>query len=190
MRPGADGSVDQHEWAVEVARPDGGVDRRGCRQRLGSDVTPQIRLGQMLEVRIDDAGGVLLVDGDLTEAEVHHKVLDPPPDDGIADGGHDLAKERRKAVGARLHVLAAERATVFGVPTTGVDLRVRVEPDHEAPFETTLKNVGLPFYATHLAAAGAVLAGTSRPGRQNAVRVDWPASAVADPGLGLPPALD
>ena len=71
-----------------------------------------------------------------------------------------------------------------------IDLDVDVEPDGEPAFRTTLKRELVPFYAQHLVAEGTVLPGTSRPGRTDKVRVDWPAAAMATPGNGVAPALE
>ena len=190
IRTQTDNSPDLHEWALEVTRPTGETFRAGCRQRLTTARLESLRLGDEIGVLVDDDGRTLIAEkGDLTQADVGHKVLKEPPADGIEDENVDLAKERRKAVPAQVVVRAAQRSTVMGMPTMSIHLDVEVSPEGEAPYRTTMKRELVPFYAQHLVAEGTVLPGTARPGRTDKVRVDWPAAAMAMPGNGVPPAL-
>ena len=188
---GEDDSPDQLEWALEVRRATGETYRAGCRQRLSQARLERLRLGDEIGVLVDGDGHTLIAeDGVLEHAELSHKVLKDPPADGISDEHHDLTKERRKALAARVVVRAARRTTVLGMATQNIDLDVDVEPEDEPAFQTTLKRELVPFYAQHLVAAGTVLPGTARPGRTSKVRVDWPAAAMATPGNCVAPALE
>ena len=187
---GSDDSPDHHEWALEVARGGGDTVRTGCRQRLGAARLERLRLGDEVRVLVDDRGGALIdEDGDLTRAELSHKVLKHLPLDGIYDENADLTKERRKATAAQVVVRGAERVTVLGMATQNVRLEVEVRPEGQPSYEATIKRELVPFYAQHLVALGTALPGTARPGRTDKVRIDWPAAAMAVPGNGVAPAL-
>jgi hypothetical protein len=188
---GNDDSPDQHEWALEIAPGAGDTLRAGCRQRLSAERLERLRLGDEVRVLVDDRDGALIhEDGDLAQAELGHKVLTDPPRDGIYDENADLTKERRRSLEARVVIRGAERVTVMGMATMSIRLEVEVRPEGQAPFRTTLKREPVPFYATHLVAAGTVLPGTARPGRTDKIRIDWPAAAMAVPGNGVAPALE
>ncbi len=182
---------DHEEWALEVRRATGETFRAGCRQRLPQGHLERLRLGDEVDVLVDGDGHTLIVEEEegLKHAQLSHKVLKDPPADGIYDERHDLTMQRRKAVAASVVVCGARRTTVLGMSTLNIDLDVDVEPDGEPAFRTTLKRELVPFYAQHLVAVGTILPGTSRAGRTNKVRVDWPAAAMATPGNGVAPAL-
>lgn len=182
--PGGEDSPDQHEFRLE--RP--GSPAAGCRQQLGP-LAPTFRLGAEVPVRYDQDGRVIIDTPALGGGDAWgYKALSDPPAEGIEDPGLRLDKERRKAVPATVTVLHAQRASFFGAFQAGIDLRVRVEGDGVDPHEADVKREWVPFYASHLVAEGTVLPGLARPGRPGKVRIDWPAAAVADPGVGRPPA--
>jgi hypothetical protein len=190
IRRQTDDSPDVHEWALEVLRPGGERHRAGCRQRLAATRLEQLRLGDEVDVLIDDRGRTLIDDdGDLTTADLGHKVLKDPPPDGICDENFDLEKERRKSVAAKVVVHAAERVSFMGMAMVSIRLDVEVRPEGLASYVTTMKREPVPFYAQHLVAEGTVLPGTARPDKPDKVRVDWPAAAMAMPGNGVPAVL-
>jgi hypothetical protein len=145
-----------------------------------------------MEVPVRLGDGRVIVDapamGSAGDGAWGYKALDEPPAAGVRDDHSDLTKDRRKGVPATLTVLGAQRTVVLGMQAQNVDLHVRVEPEGGAPYETVVKRALVPFYATHLCEPGSVVPGVVRDGRPDKVRVDWPAAAVADPGVGRPPA--
>jgi hypothetical protein len=190
VRTQTDNSPDLHEWALEVTRPGGETFRAGCRQRLATARLDRLRLGDEIAVLVDERGRTLIhEEGDLTRAELGHKVLKDPPLDGICDENVDLDKERRRSLAAQIVVRGAARVTVMGMAMMNIRLDVEVRPEGQPPYRTTLKRELVPFYAQHLVAEGTVLPGTARPQKPDKVRVDWPAAAMAVPGNGVAPAL-
>ncbi len=187
---GQQDSPDDHEFALEYAGAGGASARSGCRQDLGA-FAREVRLGMEVPIRHDGAGKAIV---DVNALGVEgadawgYKPLGEPPADGIEDANFRLEKERRKAAAARLTVLAAQRSVVLGMQTANVDLHVRVAPEAGEPYETVVERALVPFYATHLVVPGSEVLGLVRPDRPEKVRIDWPASAVADPGIGRPPA--
>src|SRR5204863_1298461 len=130
IRKQTDNSPDLHEWALEVTRPGGSRLRAGCRQRLTGARLVQLRLGDEVRVLVDERGGTLIHDdGDLTQAELGHKVLKDPPLDGIYDENADLDKERRRSLAAQVVVVGAERVTVFGMAMENIRVEVEVRPE-------------------------------------------------------------
>ncbi len=162
----------------------------GCRQRLGP-LLEDIRLGQEVPIR-HDGGDRALIDtpamGSEADGAWGYKALGDPPGAGIEDDRFQLAKERRKAAAATATILSLEPFTLMGMRTESFAVTVRVEVPGEAPYETALKRELIPFYAAHLAEPGTELPALVRPDRPDKVRIDWPAAAVADPGVGRPAA--
>ena len=116
-----------------------------------------------------------------------YKPLGAPPAEGIDDcsvapGQGAPALDRGDA-----HRRSARSApALFGIATENVDLRVRIEQPGVPPYEAAVERALVPFYAAHLAEPGSRLAGLVRDGHPGNVKVDWPASALADPGIGPP----
>ena len=100
------------------------------------------------------------------------------PDEGAAQGGGGAGGRARRAAHDRARDVDAEHRP-----------RRRRGAGGRARVRTTLKRELVPFYAQHLVAEGTALPGTSRPGRTDKVRVDWPAAAMATPGNGVAPAV-
>jgi hypothetical protein len=192
VTPGQQDSPDDHEFALEHAGAGAATMRAGCRQDLGP-FAREVRLGMEVPIRHDGAGKAII---DVNALGVEgadawgYKPLGEPPEDGIVDANFRLEKERRKAVPARLTVLEAQPSVVLGMPTANVDLHVRVAPEAGEPYETVVERALVPFYATHLVAPGSEVLGVARRDRPDKVRIDWPASAVADPGIGRAPAAE
>ena len=68
------------------------------------------------------------------------------------------------------------------------DMGIVVRPEGLDEYDSELKKVTVPFYATHLAAVGRELPAWVDPGRLDKVVIDWASASEADPGTGVPPA--
>ena len=112
-----------------------------------------------------------------------------PPAEGIEDETLDLERARKKDLPARVTIDAVEqRAAFMGIGTAiYVTLTVRLEADPE-PYGAELKKVEVPFYASHLLAAGVELPAWVRERRLDRITLDWPRAAETRPGVGEPPA--
>lgn len=184
LRQGKDESPDQHEFALAF-----GGERLGCRQNLGT-LRRDLRLGMQVPIR-HDGGNQAIIDVRALGGDMDawgYKPLGEPPADGIADDRSRLDKERAKSTAVTLEVIEASRSTALGMATENVDLRVRVDGGEAGPYETVVKRALVPFYAAHLAEPGSSLLGLVRPGKRDKVTIDWPGSAMADPGVGHPAA--
>ena len=192
VRRGNEDSPDQYEFSLRFTGSSATTVRAGCRMSLGA-LLRDIRLGMEVPIRHDgreraiiDVPAMADVEGE--DAAWGYKPLDPP-DDGIADDNFNLEKERRKSDAVVATVVSVTPFEIMGMRTQNFDVRVRVTPaDGGAPYETVAKREAVPFYALHLAEPGVELPALVRPGRPDKVRIDWPAAAVADPGVGRPPA--
>lgn len=188
VRPGSDDGPDQHEFRLEFAGPGAAMTVAGCRQQLGT-LAPGFRLGMEVPVRFGDDGAAIIDTPALGGGDAWgFKALGEPPAPGIEDPGLGLDKEARKADPVTVEVRSACRSSFFGAAVAGADLRVRVTPAGAAPYEADVRREFIPFYAAHLVAEGTVLPGLARRGKPDRVRIDWPAAAVADPGVGRPAA--
>lgn len=190
VRRGKDDSPDQHEFALAYTGEGAARIRTGCRQNLGV-LRGRVRLGMEVPIRHDGAGQAVIdavALGADDDAVWGYKALGEPPAEGIEDDNVDLDKERGKADEVQLRVLGVEPFSPLGVATQNFDVRVRVEGAPDGPYETLVKRDRIPFYATHLAEPGTVVPGLVRRGKPDKVRIDWPAAAIADPGVGRPPA--
>ena len=190
VRPSGEHDPEHHEFALTYTAAGGATVRSGCRQRLG-ELTRELRLGMQVPIRHDGEGQAIVDAPAMGAADADawgYKPLGSPPDDGIADGNVDLEKERRKADAMTAIVLEVEPVSVFGMPTSNFHVRVRVDGSADGPYEAQVKREVIPFYATHLAEPGTELPALVRPGRPDKVKLDWPAAAVAQPGVGRAPA--
>lgn len=79
------------------------------------------------------------------------------------------------------------RDTMMGI-TAVLDIGIVVRPDGLDEYDSELKKVTVPFYATHLAELGRELPAWVDPGRLDKVVVDWASAAEAEPGIGVAPA--
>jgi hypothetical protein len=192
VRRGNEDSPDQYEFSLRFTGSTATTVRAGCRMSLGA-LLRDIRLGMEVPIRHDgreraiiDVPAMADVAGE--DAAWGYKPLDPPQD-GITDDNFNLEKERRKSDAVVAAVVSVTPFEVMGLRTQNFDVRVRVTPaDGGAPYETVAKRQAVPFYALHLAEPGVELPALVRPGRPDKVRIDWPAAAVADRGVGRPPA--
>lgn len=171
-------------YAVEVVSAP--VFVAGLRQRLRPEV---VRLGMPVAVRHLD--GKVLIDWPATcggRPELVWSALKNPPAPGILDHTVGVEKARRKGAPA---LVTIERASIqdalMGLAQVLV-LNLTVRPEGLEPYEVELKNVKVPHYATHLCQDGKVLLAWVRIDRLDRVTIDWPAAAMAEPGVGQPPA--
>lgn len=184
VRPGHDSSPDQQEFALAFAGT-----CVGCRQDVGA-LLPTMRLGMEVPIRHDgDEQAIIDLPALGGDADAWgYKPLGEPPADGIDDYRVRLDKERRRASHAALIVLGAQRSVVLGITAQNVNLRVRVEQPGVPPYEAAVERELVPFYAAHLVEPGSRVPGLVRDDQPGKVRIDWPAAAIADPGIGRPPA--
>jgi hypothetical protein len=174
-------------WAVEA----GGA-TYGVRQELVP--LAEVRLGMPVELRVDGTNAVIVWGDDMT---IRWKALKTPPAAGIVDdfdlAGNKGALSKARAAGAAATVTItgfAERSVAMGLGAI-VDANVRVESAERGGYDAVVENISnVPGYASHLPVAGATLPAWEAKGMFGAERVlvDWPAAAMADPGVGKPSA--
>lgn len=184
---GSDPPTRLEEYAVELA------DRRvlGVRQRL--EPNDVVRLGMPVTVWVK--GDDLVIDwvasttslGVTGTNETYAWKSIDAPDRGIVDTRLGLDKAASKWTAATLDVRGSRTESVaFGLASRMV-LDLAVTPPGEQPFGCDHKLDGVPFYASHLPTIGRRLPGYFDPGRPDRVRIDWPAAAMAEPGVGVAP---
>ncbi len=177
-------SIRVDDYAVEVVSSP--VFVAGLRQRLRPEI---VRLGMPVAVRHLD--GKVLIDWPATcggRPELAWAALKNPPPPGILDHTIGVEKARRKGALARVTIERASiKDAVMGLAQVLV-LDLTVRPEGLEPYEVELKNVKVPHYATHLCQHGTVLPAWVRLDRLDRVTIDWPAAAMAEPGVGQPPA--
>jgi hypothetical protein len=173
------------QYAVEVHATQPYVS--GVRQVLVPDQF--VRLGMELAVRDDH--GLAVIDwaatGGGTTKDI--KLLRTPPPNGVTDDSKDLDKARRKWSPASC-TIGNVGITKGLFHTRGLDADVVVHAPAEnggQPYSVHLDRFGAPGYSSHLAAPGATLPAWVKPGHPNHVHIDWPAAAMALPGVGMPP---
>lgn len=184
---GSEPAVRVDEYAIELA------DRRvvGVRQRVDPDDV--VRLGMPVTVWIHKDDAVIDWVASTTPLGVSAtndfytwKSIDPPAP-GITDSrlGLDKAASKWTPVAIELRHVGTE-SVAFGLARRwAFDLTITMPG--EQPFAVEHKLPEVPHYACHLLVAGARLQGYVDPGRLDRVRIDWPASAMAQPGVGAPP---
>lgn len=173
-------------WAVEAA----GSTTYGIRQELIP--LHEVRLGMPVELRVDGNNAVIVWGQDMT---VRWKMLKTPPAAGIVDdfdlAGNKGALSKARAAGAPATATITgftERSVALGLGAI-VDATVRVESATQGSYDAVVANISnVPGYASHLPVVGAVLPAWEARGTFGAERVliDWPAAALADPGIGRP----
>jgi len=156
----------------------------GIRQRL--DPEEEVRLGQTVALRVDKDAAVIEW-GDV--GTTRWKRLKEPPAPGIEDDSEGLGKARQKWVEGTATIVRTERRAIMMGLTKVSDAVVVVHVDGHEDYELTIKNVVPSFYATHLFAAGRTLPAWIDPKRPDKVKLDWARAAMADPGVGQPPAV-
>ncbi|HEY4152560.1 MAG TPA: hypothetical protein VGM38_04505 [Pseudolysinimonas sp.] len=168
------------------------VQANGVTYGIRQDLSPfrEVRLGMPVTLRIDGTNAVIDWNGSGTG---RWKMLRTPPAAGITDDFDDngnsgaLSKARKGGRGATVTILElVNRSVALGLGGA-VDARVRVDPATGDPYEATVPKVNeVPGYATHLPVVGARLIAWETKGFMGGehVKIDWPASAEADPGVG------
>jgi hypothetical protein len=180
-----DDSVRYAEYAVEA-----GGTVYGIRQ----DLFPfdEVRLGMPVSLRIDRSNAVIDWNSSGTQ---RWKMLKTPPAAGVADD-HDvndnrgaLTKARAGGRSATVTILELQTRSVALGLATALDARVRVEPADGAAYEATIPKFDrVPGYAAHLPVVGATLPAWQTRGLLGGegIMIDWPAAAMARPGVGEP----
>lgn len=167
-------------YAVEVlATP---IFVAGLRQRLRLDV---VRLGMGVTVRHLD--GKASLDWPGGGPPTDWAALDDPPAAGIVDDTLGLAEARR---GLGVTVTLDRVSVVDGPPGAArvLQLDLTVQSPGRPSYPARFAAYGVPHYATHLCHEGRSLPAWVDPDRLDRVVIDWPAAAMADPGVRRPPA--
>lgn len=173
------------EYAVEA-----GGTVYGIRQDL--DPFDEVRLGMPVTLRLDGKNAVIEWRDSGTN---RWKMLGTPPAAGIVDdhddngnrGGRSRAQKGGKPATVTLLEIVP-RTVAMGLAST-LDGRVRVDPADGEPYETTVPNINRVMgYAAHLPVVGARLPAWETKGffGGEGVMIDWPAAAMATPGLDAP----
>lgn len=184
------GSNDSGGWsaddlyAIEVHGPSPRL--VGIRQSL----TPPepVRLG--MDVALWEHGDDVVIDWHRTCGGDQHtarwKALRRPPERGIEDGTLGLDKAKRKGAAATVTIRSAGRRRGRFGGDQGISLGLHVEPADAAAYDVEVAVPFVPFYASHLCNEGEQLPAWVRPGKPEDVTIDWPAAAMAKPGVGEP----
>ena len=162
----------------QVLRPDDVV-------RLGMEVDA-IVLGEAGVIDWAATGRRLGFDGALDDHR--SKVLKRPPVPGIVDEDPGPARARKRGEAATIEVTGLHERSHLGGLAVRLTATVTVSIPGTAPYEAEIKGLIVPFYASHLIEVGATLPGYVDLRRLDKPVVDWAAAAMADPGIGRPPA--
>lgn len=173
-----------------------GPEHGGRRVSVGQYLEPaeHVRLGMELVVWVHDED--VLIDAERSFAPLgvrgitHTDGWSCSKDGGgpeIEDAFIGIERDRKRGVPATARITGATWTSGrFGLGTQ-LKLDTVVELPGQAPYALELGNVTVPHYATHLVAVDAVLPAVVRDGRPDKVAIDWPAAAIAAPGVGEPP---
>jgi hypothetical protein len=173
-----DDAVRLDEFAVETQGRTLGV-----RQLLAPEY--EVRLGMAVNARVDKNAAVIEW-GEVSTGR--WKALKDPPAPGIEDDSDGLGKARGRWIAATATIeRLTERKMLMGIATV-VDAVVVVHAGPDGDYELTIERLQPAFYAAHLFAAGVTLPVWIDPKRPDRVKVDWAQAAVAEPGVGRPPA--
>lgn len=176
------------QYAVEHA---GGT--FGIRQVLRPDDV--VRLGMEVDVLVLGQAGVidwaatgrrLGFDGALDDHR--SKVLKRPPEPGIVDEDPGPARARKRGEAATVQITGLDERSHLGGLAIRLNATVTVTIAGTAPYEAEIKGLVVPFYASHLIEVGSILPGLVDLRRLDKPVIDWAAAAMADPGIGRPPA--
>lgn len=186
----SDGDSDRRVDEYAVEHPGGTA---GVRQalvpdevvRLGMDVDLMV-LGDAVAVDWAATGRRLGFEG--TNEAYRFKALKDAPAPGIADEEKALAAARKKGEPITVAITALEEQPFLGGLATRLVATVTVTLAGTEPYETEIKGLAIPFYASHLATVGLVAPGFVTLKRLDRPVIDWAAAADADPGTGRPPA--
>jgi hypothetical protein len=184
--------VDEYVVHLDAA---GGNRRFGVRQVLKPD--EHVRLGMEVLVWVKDDDLFIDWAGTLAAAGLNGsnvtdrwKSVKDEGLTGITDGTIGLDKAGKKGVPVTIKLEAVRMDDfMFGLALTPTFV-VTVTMQGDEPYEVEMKRQEVPFYAAHLAAAGNTLPGFARESRLDKVQIDWPAAAMANPGVGVAPSAD
>ncbi|MCU1393399.1 MAG: hypothetical protein JWM34_1827 [Ilumatobacteraceae bacterium] len=175
------------QYAVEVHAPQPFV--AGVEQQL----TPLafVRLGMDVAVRYVDHDAVIdwAATGGGTSGD-HIKILRDVPPRGIDDESLDLDRPRRKwsAGSATIVGIATRPGTLHLFQQLHLDLVVHSPAENGGqPYPLQLDKLSTGYYGSHLVVPNCVVPVWIRPGHLADVVIDWPAAAMAFPGVGWPP---
>jgi hypothetical protein len=175
-----DSSYEIEEYAVDL-----GGEIVGVRQKLTQ--LDEVRLGMPVTVHRD---GKAVVIRRGTPNDTRWKTV-TPPGAGIDDrssGGPGNGWTRGRAeileIGARSAMLGLTTVEQAKVRFTGTG------PAAVEPIEALVDKYYPPFYASHLGAVGTTVLAAQHPRDARKIAIDWPASAVAEPGVGVAPLPD
>lgn len=161
-------TVDLEEYAVDVG---GAV--LGIRQRLAP--LHDVRLGMPVTVHRDGKTAVIRWGAPVERRWKAVKApapgiedkVDGPPRGGWASGQVEILE-------------LGSRSAMLGLATVA-QAKVRFSDGTEA----LVDKFGAPFYAAHLGAVGDRLPALQHPRDARKIRIDWPAAALAVPGVGV-----
>jgi hypothetical protein len=172
------------EYAVEVAADEPFV--VGVRQHL--DPVDLVRLGMPVALRHDGARAVIDWAGTCGGGVGEASFLDEAPPPGIDDATLTLDEARMRGAPVRVRIGGVSVTTAMGGLLRAVVLDVVVVGGPRAGGRARLPiGPGAPFYASHLPRVGAELPAWIEADTPERPAIDWPAAAVADPGVGRPP---
>jgi hypothetical protein len=174
--------VSEDESTIEIVEYaiDLGGEVVGVRQRLSP--REEVRLGMPVTVHRIGKDAVIRWGAPI---ETRWKMVKPPPPgiedkvDGPPRGSWTPGDLEVLEVGSRSGMLGFTSVAQAKVRFTGPGSPVEALVDKYVP----------PFYASHLGAAGSRLPGLQHPRDPMRIRVDWPAAAVATPGVGVQPVV-
>jgi hypothetical protein len=165
-------TIEIEDYAIDV-----GGELVGVRQKLIP--REEVRLGMPVTVHRQGKAAVIRWGA---PADNRWKAVKPPAA-GIED---KVAGPPRGgwAVGEVEILDLGSRSAMLGLSTVS-QAKVRFSDGTEALIDKYVA----PFYASHLGAAGTKLPALQHPRDPRKIRIDWPAAAVANPGIGVAPIL-
>ncbi|WP_191281401.1 hypothetical protein [Pseudolysinimonas yzui] len=168
-------SEDESTYEVEDYAVDLGGELLGIRQKLSP--RQEVRLGMPVTVHRQGKAAVIRWGAPV---ENRWKTVKPPASgiedkvDGPPRGGWASGQAEILDLGTRAGMLGL---------TTVTQAKVRFNDGTEA----LIDKYAPPFYASHLGGKGTTLPALQHPRDARKIRIDWPAAAVASPGVGVAP---
>lgn len=182
------GGVSGRRKAIDYALRVGAPQPFTAGVRLGAEPPVVVRLGTTLQVLHLETQVVIDWLGSGADEIADSQPLKVAPAPGIEDRSVGLGPMQLCGVPARATITEA----AVGAPTRDggplLHLTLWVERQGLGGYEDELTVATVPHYADHLCTVGRSLPVWLVPERPHEVVVDWPAAAVADPGIDSPPA--